>query len=1268
MEGLVDEIAARASRALNLNTNNRRLAAELITASNKGLDAFTEACKNYGLAKDSLIREMFHTIFTAKSQQEKQQKEAPTRLEGTGAALGLGGFSEQVDRLAGMNTKQDQGGLVTLKRPDMETEGAPVFKAPAPRASLLGLDKLAEVKRREQQSQQRKIGHLSHDDAEEESSSSATHGHDEDDYHHSSSSSRGKRNRDYSLKRPETPSHPGGVNEAALQRIQSRDRDRRHGSAIVSSNKDYSSSSSSSSRRDDYYDDSRRRGYEDSHRSSSSSYRDDRDRYDRSSSSRSSSSDRPGVLITDRTPRGAGSSSYSSSDASRRRDYPAAATPSSARRGGGEVTEEDRQFDRDFYDADEDLVVDETKDPFLGDEEKTRQFEEALAAKKEGIKLKAPPAKKVSARLNQIFEDSNRWEEDRLLASGVMQRTTVQTEFHDDEDVRVHLLVHDIAPPFLDGKVSFKKMKDPPLPVKDVTTDIYKACRKGSDVLRQVREQKERMKGIKKMYDLAGSKMGNVLGMKADPQRDADESDKVDVVVGKSTEEGEGSNLRVQNQYSSHMASKSEAVSEFAKSKSIKEQREFLPVFTCRRELMNVIRENSIIVVVGETGSGKTTQLTQYLHEEGYTRDGGIIGCTQPRRVAAMSVAKRVSEEMGVKLGEQVGYSIRFEDCTSESTIIKYMTDGVLLRESLTDPDLDKYCAVIMDEAHERSLNTDVLFGVLKQVMARRRDMKLIVTSATMDAEKFSRFFGSVPVFKIPGRTFPVDIMFSKTPCDDYVEGAVKQVLNIHLGRPRGDILVFMTGQEDVEVTCLLIAERLEQLGEEVPPLWVLPIYSQLPADLQAKIFNKAPEGTRKVIVATNIAETSLTVDGIYYVVDTGFCKMKVYNPRIGMDALQVFPESRANANQRSGRAGRTGPGQCYRLFTQRAYMEEMLANTLPEIQRTHLANVVLLLKSLGIKNLLEFDFMDPPPQDTIQQALYQLWMLGALDNAGELTALGRKMVEFPLDPPLSKMLIVAEELGCTSEAVTIVSMLSVPNVFHRPKEREEEADAVRERFLVPESDHLSLLNVYNQWKQNGMSTAWCLEHFIQPKAMRKVQEIRQQLVDIMDKTRMELRSCGNAWDPVRRCLTSSFFMNAARMKGIGEYINLRTSVPCFLHPTSALYGLGYTPEYVIYHELVFTSKEYMQCVTSVDPTWLAEFSGMFSIKNSNRSRAEKKQEEMDKKLQMEAEVAAKQAAEDEEARLEELKLETARKRQKIVTPGVGEKDKTTVRRPRGGF
>lgn len=297
-----------------------------------------------------------------------------------------------------------------------------------------------------------------------------------------------------------------------------------------------------------------------------------------------------------------------------------------------------------------------------------------------------------------------------------------------------------------------------------------------------------------------------------------------------------------------------------------------------------------MIIVVGETGSGKTTQLTQYLHEDGYT-GYGMIGCTQPRRVAAMSVAKRVSDEMGTELGDDVGYSIRFEDCTSDKSVIKYMTDGILLRESLREPDLDMYSAIIMDEAHERSLNTDVLFGLLRSVVARRRDLKLIVTSATMDSDKFSSFFGNVPTFKIPGRTFPVEIMYAKTTVEDYVDAAVKQAVQVHLSADEGDMLIFMPGQEDIEVTCETIKERLDEV-DDAPGLAVLPIYSQLPSDLQAKIFQKAPDGLRKVVVATNIAETSLTLDGILYVIDCGYCKMKVFNPRIGMDALQIFPVS----------------------------------------------------------------------------------------------------------------------------------------------------------------------------------------------------------------------------------------------------------------------------------------------------------------------------------------------------------------------------------------
>ena len=420
---------------------------------------------------------------------------------------------------------------------------------------------------------------------------------------------------------------------------------------------------------------------------------------------------------------------------------------------------------------------------------------------------------------------------------------------------------------------------------------------------------------------------------------------------------------------------------------------------------------------------------------------------------------------MGVELGSKVGYSIRFEDCTSKETLIKYMTDGVLLRESLLDAELSQYSAIVMDEAHERSLNTDVLFGILRKVAQKRRDIKLIITSATMNAERFSDFFGKVPVFTIPGRTFPVQQYFSKSIHEDYVDAAVKQALTIHLQNGPGDILIFMTGQEDIEATCFLIADRLSKL-EGVTPMLVLPIYSQLPSDVQAKIFEASE--FRKCVVATNIAETSLTLDGVKFVIDTGLCKLKVYNPKIGMDALQITPISQANANQRAGRAGRTGPGVCYRLYTDTVYRTELLENNIPEIQRTNLSNVVLLLKSLNVDNLLEFDFMDPPPQDNILNSMYQLWILGALDNTGNLTELGRKMVEFPLDPPLSKMLIKSEAFGCSAEVLTIVSMLSVPSIFFRPKGREQESDLAREKFFVPESDHLTLLHVYDQWKLHG--------------------------------------------------------------------------------------------------------------------------------------------------------------------------------------------------------
>ena len=616
----------------------------------------------------------------------------------------------------------------------------------------------------------------------------------------------------------------------------------------------------------------------------------------------------------------------------------------------------------------------------------------------------------------------------------------------------------------------------------------------------------------------------------------------------------------------------------------------------------------------------------------------GMIGCTQPRRVAAMSVAKRVAEEMEVKLGSTVGYAIRFEDCTSKDTVIKYMTDGVLLRESLNEQDLDRYSCVIMDEAHERALNTDVLMGLFNKILQRRRDLKLIVTSATMNSKRFSEFFGGAPEFFIPGRTFPVDIMFHRSPVEDYVDQAVQQVLAIHVSMGAGDILVFMTGQEDIECTCELVRERLDALNDP-PELSILPIYSQMPADLQAKIFDRAPPGVRKCIVATNIAETSLTVDNIMYVVDAGYSKLKVYNPRMGMDTLQITPISQANAGQRAGRAGRTGPGKAFRLYTEKAYKDELYISTIPEIQRTNLSNTVLLLKSLGVRDLLDFDFMDPPPQDTITTSLFDLWALGALDNLGELTDLGSKMNAFPMDPPLAKLLIVSEEYGCSEEMVTIVSMLSVPNVFYRPKERQEESDAAREKFFVPESDHLTYLHVYSQWKVHGHSDAWCARHFLHAKSLRRAREIRDQLLDIMRLQRMRMASCGTDWDVIRRCICSGYYHQAAKVKGIGEYINLRTSVTVQLHPTSALYGLGFLPDYVVYHELILTSREYMSTVTAVDPRWLADLGGVFySVKEKGYSARDRRvtESEFNRRVEIEAQMADDKRRHDEKLRAEE--------------------------------
>lgn len=621
------------------------------------------------------------------------------------------------------------------------------------------------------------------------------------------------------------------------------------------------------------------------------------------------------------------------------------------------------------------------------------------------------------------------------------------------------------------------------------------------------------------------------------------------------------------------------------------EQRQSLPIYKLKDELTKAVTDNQILIVIGETGSGKTTQITQYLAEAGFT-SRGKIGCTQPRRVAAMSVAKRVAEEFGCRLGQEVGYTIRFEDCTSPETVIKYMTDGMLLRECLVDLDLKCYSVIMLDEAHERTIHTDVLFGLLKQAVRKRPELKLIVTSATLDAVKFSQYFFEAPIFTIPGRTFPVEVLYTKEPETDYLDASLITVMQIHLREPPGDILLFLTGQEEIDTACEILYERMKSLGPDVPELIILPVYSALPSEMQTRIFEPAPPGSRKVVIATNIAETSLTIDGIYYVVDPGFVKQKVYNSKTGMDSLVVTPISQAQAKQRAGRAGRTGPGKCYRLYTERAYRDEMLPTPVPEIQRTNLATTVLQLKTMGINDLLHFDFMDAPPVESLIMALEQLHSLSALDNEGLLTRLGRRMAEFPLEPNLSKMLIMSVHLNCSDEVLTIVSMLSVQNVFYRPKDKQALADQKKAKFNQPEGDHLTLLSVYNSWKNNKFSNAWCYENFVQIRTLKRAQDVRKQLLGIMDRHKLDVVSAGKNTVRVQKTVCSGFFRNAAKKDPQEGYRTLVDSQVVYIHPSSALFNRQ--PEWVIYHELVQTTKEYMREVTTIDLKWLVEFAPAF--------------------------------------------------------------------------
>ncbi|EMC91820.1 hypothetical protein BAUCODRAFT_79257 [Baudoinia panamericana UAMH 10762] len=641
----------------------------------------------------------------------------------------------------------------------------------------------------------------------------------------------------------------------------------------------------------------------------------------------------------------------------------------------------------------------------------------------------------------------------------------------------------------------------------------------------------------------------------------------------------------------------------------ILKKRRDLPVHAQRQEFLDMYQKSQILVFVGETGSGKTTQIPQFvLFDDLPQQQGKMVACTQPRRVAAMSVAQRVAQEMDVTLGEEVGYSIRFEDMTGPKTILKYMTDGMLLREAMNDHDLTRYSTIILDEAHERTLATDILMGLLKEVVKRRPDLKLIIMSATLDAQKFQKYFMNAPLLAVPGRTHPVEIFYTPEPERDYVEAALRTVLQIHATEPEGDILLFLTGEEEIEDACRKINLEGDEMVREADagPLKVYPLYGTLPPAQQQRIFDPAPppfkpggRPGRKCIVSTNIAETSLTIDGIVYVVDPGFSKQKVYNPRIRVESLLVSPISKASAQQRAGRAGRTRPGKCFRLYTEGAFKKELIDQSYPEILRSNLASTVLELKKLGIDDLVHFDLMDPPAPETLMRALEELNYLACLDDEGELTNMGKLASEFPLDPALAVMLIASPEFYCSNEILSLTALLSVPQLFVRPASARKRADEMKDLFAHADGDHLTMLNVYHAFKAPSAqenAKQWCHDHFLSFRALQQADNVRLQLKRIMERSEIELVSTPftdkKYYENIRRALVAGFFMQVAKKDSSNKtYTTVKDNQSVLLHPSTVL---GQDSEWVVYNEFVLTSKNYIRTVTGVKPEWLLEIAPQY--------------------------------------------------------------------------
>ncbi|XP_067621599.1 ATP-dependent RNA helicase DHX33 [Eurosta solidaginis] len=623
------------------------------------------------------------------------------------------------------------------------------------------------------------------------------------------------------------------------------------------------------------------------------------------------------------------------------------------------------------------------------------------------------------------------------------------------------------------------------------------------------------------------------------------------------------------------------------------QQRLALPVYKVRQRLIQEARHAETLLLMGETGSGKTTQIPQFLYENGFAQKG-MIGITQPRRVAAITVARRVAQEQGCRLGETVGYTVRFEDCTSPQTRIRFMTDGCLLREAIADRLLCHYSVLMLDEAHERTINTDVLFGIVKEAQTHRRQkghapLKIIITSATMDIDHFGKYF-EVRGMYLEGKTYPVRVMHAKEPQPDYLHAALVTLFQLHRTDPiNHDVLIFLTGQEEIEAMAHQIRQIAKTHDNELSPVRVYPLYAQLPQNKQLECFLPAPTNARKVVLATNIAETSVTIPGIRCVIDCGFVKRRVYNPSSGLDSLRIVRISQAQSWQRCGRAGRDAPGTCYRTFTQ-TEMESFEIMPKPEILRSNICSTVLQLLALGI-DCRTFEFLDRPTPEAVDDAYRKLEALGAVRNSKykpELTSIGQQMSQFPLDPRYSKLLLAASSFGCMEEMLSLVAVLSGENVFVSSKEKREIAALAHAKFTSKHGDHLTLLNVINAFLKTEKVKLWCHDNFLNTRNLSYAREVRKQLVEIVERLNFPMNSCGSNQDQVRKCLLMGLFDNIAELQRDNTYLTIAGRQRARIHPSSVFHG-KYRPEYVIFTEIVLTERNFLRQITEIYPEWISE-------------------------------------------------------------------------------